>query len=147
MTYPEDFLLKDMLRKEFSRDSVGWLPFHRGVDGEIVVRRLELFGLFQVRTGVGFCQQWREQPVLLPSVTNERVTVDESTTRSRHSDSIGQAFLWALLPMLVLFLIAPSVGNAQVPVVTNITSSGLGTEVQTAFRWGATTLPEGPDLE
>ena len=68
--------------------------------------------------------------MLLPSVTNERVTVDESTTRSRHSDSIGQAFLWVLLPTLVLFLIAPTVGNAQVPVVTNITSSGLGTDVQ-----------------
>ena len=68
--------------------------------------------------------------MLLPSVTNERVTVDESTTRSRHPDSIGQAFLWALLPTLVLFLIAPTVGNAQVPVVTNITSSGLGTDVQ-----------------
>ncbi len=49
--------------------------------------------------------------------------------RSRHPDSIGQSFLSALLPTLVLFLIAPSVGDAQVPVVTNITSSGLGTEV------------------
>ena len=49
--------LKAMLLKEFPRDSVGWLPFHRGADGEIVVRRLELFGLFQVRTGAGFCQE------------------------------------------------------------------------------------------
>ena len=56
--------------------------------------------------------------------------MDESRTRSRHPDSSGQAFLWVLLPTLVLFLIAPSVGDAQVPVVTNITSSGLGTDVQ-----------------
>jgi filamentous hemagglutinin family protein len=56
--------------------------------------------------------------------------MDESTVRSRPPDSIRQAFLWVLLPTLVLFLIAPSVGDAQVPVVTNITSSGLGTDVQ-----------------
>ena len=51
--------------------------------------------------------------------------MDESTTRSRHPDSLGQAFLWALLPTLVLFLIAPTVGDAQVPVTTNITSTIL----------------------
>jgi filamentous hemagglutinin family protein len=34
-----------------------------------------------------------------------------------------QAFLWLLLLTLVLFLTAPSVGDAQVPVVTNITST------------------------
>jgi filamentous hemagglutinin family protein len=56
--------------------------------------------------------------------------MDESPARSCHPDSSGQAFLWVLLPTLVLFLIAPSVGDAQVPVVTNITSSGLGTDVQ-----------------
>ena len=55
--------------------------------------------------------------------------MDESTSRSRHPDAIGQAFLWAFLATLVLFLVTPSVGDAQVPVVTNITSSGLGTEV------------------
>jgi len=37
--------------------------------------------------------------------------------------SMRQAFLWAFLPMLVLFLIVPSVGDAQ--VVTNITPSPL----------------------
>ena len=56
--------------------------------------------------------------------------MDESTARSRHPDGMRQAFLWALLPTLALFLIAPSVGDAQQQVVTtNITSSGLGTEV------------------
>ena len=49
--------------------------------------------------------------------------MDESTARSRYPDSIGQAYLWALLPTLVLFLIAPAVGDAQ--VVTNITPSAL----------------------
>jgi filamentous hemagglutinin family protein len=52
--------------------------------------------------------------------------MDESTARSRHPDALGQAFLWVLLPILALFLISPSVGDA---VVTDITSSGLGTEV------------------
>ena len=48
--------------------------------------------------------------------------MDESTTRSRHRDSIGQAFLWTLVSILVLFLIAqPAVILAQ--VVTNITST------------------------
>jgi filamentous hemagglutinin family protein len=40
-----------------------------------------------------------------------------------------QTLLSALLSTLVLSLIAPAVGDAQVPVVTDITSSGLGTEV------------------
>ena len=56
--------------------------------------------------------------------------MDENTARSRHSDGMRQTFLWAFLPTLVLFLIAPSVGDAQAPVVTDITSSGLGTAVQ-----------------
>ena len=55
--------------------------------------------------------------------------MDESPPRSRHPDSLAKAFLWVLFPMLALFLIPPSVGNTQVPVVTDITSSGLGTEV------------------
>ena len=54
--------------------------------------------------------------------------MDESTARSRHPDSMRQAILSALLPTLVLFMLTPAVGNAQVPVVTNITSSGLGTD-------------------
>ena len=75
--------------------------------------------------------------------------MDESTARSRHSDSMRQAFLWALLPTLVLFLIAPSVGDAQVPVVTNITSSGLAQAISAppSAAGMSTTLPEGPDRE
>ena len=58
--------------------------------------------------------------------------MDDSTARSRHPDGMRQAFLWALLPTLVLFLIAPAVGDAQ--VATNITPTttaplDLGTEV------------------
>jgi filamentous hemagglutinin family protein len=67
--------------------------------------------------------------MLLPSVTNERFTMDESPARSRHSDGMSHAFLWAFLPTLVLLLVTPSVGNTQVPVVTDITSSGLDTMV------------------
>ena len=61
--------------------------------------------------------------MLLPTITNERMKMDQSTGLSHHPDSLGQAFLWAFLSMLVLFLIAPSVGDAQVPVVTNITDT------------------------
>jgi len=53
--------------------------------------------------------------------------MEVNTARSRHPDSMRQAFLWALIPALVLILIAPSLGDAQ--VVTHITSSGLGTSV------------------
>lgn len=49
--------------------------------------------------------------------------MDKSIARLRHPDGMRQAFLWALLPTLVLFLIAPSLGDAQ--VVTNITPSAL----------------------
>ena len=45
--------------------------------------------------------------------------MDESTAKSRHPDSIGQVFLWALLPTLLLVLNAPDATYAQV-VVTNI---------------------------
>ena len=55
--------------------------------------------------------------------------MDERTSWSRHADSPSQTFLSALLSTLVLFLITPAVGGAQVPVVTDITSSGLGTVV------------------
>ena len=65
--------------------------------------------------------------------------MDESTARSRHPDSIGQAFLWALLPTLLLALNAPDATYAQ--VVTNITPTiiaplDLGTNVDTV---GSTT--------
>ncbi|TKB71378.1 MAG: filamentous hemagglutinin N-terminal domain-containing protein [Nitrospira sp.] len=59
----------------------------------------------------------------------KRLTQVERTPRSRHPDSIGEAFLSAILPMFILFLVGPAVVDAQVPVTTNITSSGLGTEV------------------
>ena len=58
-----------------------------------------------------------------PLCHEREVEVDEGTARLRHPDSIGQVFLWALLPILALFLIAPSVGAAQ--VTTNITPSPL----------------------
>ena len=59
--------------------------------------------------------------------------MDESTARSCHPDSLGQAFLWALLPTLLLVFHAPDATYAQV-VVTNIeaTTGGsldLGTDV------------------
>lgn len=53
--------------------------------------------------------------------------MNDYTARPRHPASMRPAFLWAFLPALVLFLIAPSVGDAE--VATNITSSGLGTVV------------------
>jgi len=56
--------------------------------------------------------------------------VDESTRRVCQPDSMRKALLSALLPTLVLFILAPTVGGAQVPVVTNITESGLGTHIQ-----------------
>jgi filamentous hemagglutinin family protein len=61
--------------------------------------------------------------------------MDESTARSRHPDSLAQAFLWALLMNLALFLVAPAVGDAQ-EVTTSITSTtgagNLGTTVTQA---------------
>ena len=45
--------------------------------------------------------------------------MDESTARSRHPDSMRKAFLWALLPTLLLVLTPPNATYAQV-VVTNI---------------------------
>ncbi len=53
--------------------------------------------------------------------------MNDITVRSRHPGSMKPAFLWAFLPTLVLLLIAPFVGNAG--AVTDITSSGLGTDV------------------
>ena len=53
--------------------------------------------------------------------------MDASTMRLGSACFARPAFLWALLPTLILFLIAPAVGDAQME--TNITSSGLGTVV------------------
>ncbi len=53
--------------------------------------------------------------------------MDERTRWSSHADSPSQTFLRALLPTLVLFLIAPVASDAQVPVTTSIThTSGEG---------------------
>jgi len=52
--------------------------------------------------------------------------------------SMRQAFLWAFLPMLVLFLIVPSVGDAQ--VVTNITPSPLPACSSCGLESGPTTV-------
>ena len=49
--------------------------------------------------------------------------MDESPARSRHFDSIGQAFLWALLPTLLLVLTHPYSTYAQEVVTTNITAT------------------------
>lgn len=52
--------------------------------------------------------------------------MDKRRPRFRHPDSMKQAFLWALFPTLVLFLSAPSVGDAQ-EVTTSITpTTGIG---------------------
>jgi filamentous hemagglutinin family protein len=64
------------------------------------------------------------------------MNIDKSTTRSRHPNSMRQAFLWALLPTLLLVLNVPDVPYAQEVMTTNITSTqaaplDLGTEVDT----------------
>ena len=79
--------------------------------------------------------------------------IDQPATRTRHPDSIGQAFLWALLPTLVLFLSAPSISDAQV-VTTSITSTAgagnLGTTITHAGNLynitGGTRPGNGPNL-
>ncbi|RPJ20870.1 MAG: filamentous hemagglutinin N-terminal domain-containing protein, partial [Planctomycetaceae bacterium] len=79
-------------------------------------------------------------------------TMDESTARSRHPDFIRQAFLWALLPTLLLVLNAPDPTYAQ--VATNITSTtgagNLGTTVTQAGNLyditGGTRPGNGPNL-
>src|SRR5262245_4719211 len=53
--------------------------------------------------------------------------MDARTRQFGLAGFMRQAFLWARLPTLILVLIAPSSGEAE--VVTNITSSGLGTVV------------------
>ena len=61
--------------------------------------------------------------------------MDARTSEFGLAGFMRQAFLWLLLPTLVLFLIAPSVGDAQV-VTTNITQTigagDLGTTVTPA---------------
>ena len=72
--------------------------------------------------------------------------MDESTARSRHPNSLAQAFLWALLPTLLLVLNAPDTTYAQQDVVTtNITATttaplNLGTHVHSV---GTTTQITG----
>ena len=75
--------------------------------------------------------------------------MDESPARSRHPDGMRQAFLWALLPTLLLVLNVPDAPYAQV-VVTNIeattgTPLDLGTHVD---QVGTTTqITGGPGQE
>ena len=69
--------------------------------------------------------------------------MDESTGLSRHPDFLAQAFLWALLPALLLVLTPSNTTYAQ--VVTNITPTqtaplDLGTNVDTV---GSTTQNTG----
>ena len=78
--------------------------------------------------------------------------MDESTTQSRHPNSLAKAFLWALLPTLLLIFIAPDATYAQ--VATNIThtpgAGDLGTTVtQTGNLYnitGGTRPGSGPNL-
>jgi len=78
--------------------------------------------------------------------------MDESTARSRHPDSMRSAFLWALLPTLLLVLNVPYATYAQ--VATNITPTtiaplDLGTNVDTVGTttqiMGGTRPNNGPD--
>jgi filamentous hemagglutinin family protein len=58
--------------------------------------------------------------------------MDENTARSRHPDSLGQAFLWALLPTLLLVLNAPNATYAQTNITpTTIAPLDLGTKAAT----------------
>jgi len=74
--------------------------------------------------------------------------MDKCTPRPREVDSTRQTFLWAFLPTLLLSLGAPPVGDAQ--VVTNITSSGLNTQVNQVGNsynvTGGTRPGAGPNL-
>src|SRR5256885_9419315 len=76
------------------------------------------------------------------------LTQDERTTRSHHPDSMRQAFLWALLPTLLLILNASDATYGQ--VATNITPSGLNTTVTQAANLynitGGTRPGNGPNL-
>ena len=53
--------------------------------------------------------------------------MDTGPMRLGSAGFMRQTFLWGFLPIVALFLTAPSVGDAE--VATNITSSGLGTVV------------------
>ena len=80
--------------------------------------------------------------------------MNDSTARSSLAGSMRQAFLWALLPTLVLCLVAPSVGDAQQAVTTNITSTtsagNLGTTITHTGNLyditGGTRPGNGPNL-
>lgn len=63
--------------------------------------------------------------------------MDARTRQFGLAGFMRQAFLWTLLPTLVLFLIAPAVGNAQVP--PPITSSGLNTQISDPITVGVQT--------
>lgn len=79
--------------------------------------------------------------------------MDQSTRWVRHPDSIGRAFLWALLLTILLILHAPIATYAQ-EVVTNITSTtgagDLGTTVTQSGNLyditGGTRPGNGPNL-
>ena len=128
MTYLEDLALRAMLLKEFPRDSVGG---SRSIVGPWRKRRESWYITPLALSGTStsrFSQPRGEQRLLLSPVSNEREIWMKAPKRIRHSDSMRQAFLSALLPTFILFFGAPAVGGAQ-EVTTNITSSGLGTEV------------------
>lgn len=65
--------------------------------------------------------------MLLPLCPDREVEMDKSTARLGHPTFMKQPVLCGALFMVLLILLAPSVGNAQ--VTTTITSSGLNTQV------------------
>ena len=72
--------------------------------------------------------------------------MDDSTVRSRRPDGMRLAFLWVLLPILVLFLIAPSVGAAAVPLppptaISPTGGTGSPTSLGTTITSGTSTIP------
>src|ERR1043166_6939173 len=52
--------------------------------------------------------------------------MNDCTAWSRHSDSTRHAFLWAVLPTFVLFLLAPAISHAQVETPTITSTLGAG---------------------
>lgn len=54
-------------------------------------------------------------------------TMDELNSPSRHPPSINKLFLWSNLLIITVIPMSPSTGEAQ--VTTNMTSSGLNTQV------------------
>jgi filamentous hemagglutinin family protein len=74
--------------------------------------------------------------------------MDKSTARSRHPTFMKQSVLCGILFMVLLILLSPSAGNAQ--VTTTITSSGLNTQVNhvgnSSTITGGTRPGGGPNL-